>query len=421
MMKYLFGSNCAGNEEQELREQRRFLKAELPDSMAEELDRRDEELIEARKKAELPKLLKILEWVFLVPGGLCGAGVLRASVSPAEGYHNAPWAYWIAGIGLAVGGVLALVDRVLRRRSDENEVVRAARKTKDEYERSADSWLNIPNGARKADILIFGYREKGGRMKVQGPALNGEMRIYRSKDELCVTDGTEVFAIPINSVTGLRLVPGGLAFLGWNKGDKPDQEKYKKAGLTLQLGEPSGLKFCCALEWTDSGETWQLLFPAYELSEFEKLTGKHGPTLPEVKIKPAKGSVEELMRRYDGKVHPRFYWTVPRDENASFWFSPLSDESFKAEHPKLYVLLTCIGLFLLFLPMCAFLFAAIILLPDSNSPWLLLGMVGGFAAGIGLFNIVAAWLEQYLGHWVTILCLVLGGAMMAASWLLLAA
>lgn len=117
-MKYLFGSNCADNEEQELREQRRFLKAELPESMAEELNQRDEELIEAQKKAELPKLLKILEWVFLVPGCLCGAGVLRASVSPAEGYHNAPWAYWIAGIGLAVGGVLALADKLLRRRSD---------------------------------------------------------------------------------------------------------------------------------------------------------------------------------------------------------------------------------------------------------------------------------------------------------------
>ena len=419
-MKYLFGSNCADNEEQELREQRRFLKAELPESMAEELNQRDEELIEAQKKAELPKLLKILEWVFLVPGCLCGAGVLRASVSPAEGYHNAPWAYWIAGIGLAVGGVLVLADKLLRRRSDKNEAVRAARKTKGEAERNADNWLKIPDGAKKTDVLIFAYKEKDGRMKVRGPALNGEMRIYRSEDELCVTDGTEVFAIPINSVTGLRLVPGGLAFLGWNKGDRPDREKYQKAGLTLQRGEPSGLKFCCALEWIDSGETWQLLFPAYELSKFEKLTGKHGPSLPEVKLKPAKGSVEELMRRYDGKVHPRFYWTVPRDENVGYWFSPMSDEAFKADHPKLYILLVCIGIFLLVLPMFGLLFAVITMKPDLNSPWILLGIAGAFVVGIGLFNVVGAWLEQYLGHWVTIACVILGGAMMAASWLLMA-
>lgn len=419
-MKYLFGSNCADNEEQELREQRRFLKAELPESMAEELNQRDEELIEAQKKAELPKLLKILEWVFLVPGCLCGAGVLRASVSPAEGYHNAPWAYWIAGIGLAVGGVLALPDKLLRRRSDKNEAVRAARKTKGEAERNADNWLKIPDGAKKTDVLIFAYKEKDGRMKVRGPALNGEMRIYRSEDELCVTDGTEVFAIPINSVTGLRLVPGGLAFLGWNKGDRPDREKYQKAGLTLQRGEPSGLKFCCALEWIDSGETWQLLFPAYELSKFEKLIGKHGPSLPEVKLKPAKGSVEELMRRYDGKVHPRFYWTVPRDENVGYWFSPMSDEAFKADHPKLYILLVCIGIFLLVPPMFGLLFAVITMKPDLNSPWILLGIAGAFVVGIGLFNVVGAWLEQYLGHWVTIAYLVLGGAMMAASWLLMA-
>ena len=419
-MKYLFGSDCAGNEEQELREQRRFIKAELPESMAEELDRSDEELLEAQRKAELPKLLKILEWVFLVPGALCGAGILRASVSPAEGYHNAPWAYWIAGIGLAVGGLLALADKLLGRRSEKKETVRAARKSKGEAERSADNWLKIPDGAKKTDVLIFAYKEKGGRMKVRGPALNGEMRIYRSEDELCLTDGTEVFAIPINSVTGLRLIPGGLAFLGWNKGDRPDREKYQKAGLTLRRGDPSGLKFCCALEWTDSGETWQLLFPAYELSKFEKLTGKKSPSLPEVKLKPAKGSVEELLRRYDGKVHPRFYWTVPRDENVGYWFSPMSDEAFKADHPKLYVLLVCIGIFLLVLPMFGLLFAVITMKPESNSPWILLGIAGAFVVGVGLFNIVGAWLEQYLGHWVTILCLLLGAAMMAASSLLMA-
>ena len=419
-MKYLFGSDLALDEEKELQAQRRFLKAELPERLQEELDRREDELTSIQEKAGLPKPLKILKWIFLVPGFLCGLGILRGSVPLEVGYRNAPWAYWIAGIGLAAGGLLALADRLKSRRSEKSETLQAARKTVREAERSAEDWLKIPGEAKKTDVLLFSYREKDGRMKIRGPALNGEMRIYRQEDDLCVTEGTQVFAIPLERVTGLRLIPGGLALLGWNKGDEPDREKYKKAGLTLQRGEPSGLKFCCALEWTDGGETWQLLFPAYELSKFVKLTGKQAPSLPDVKLKPAKGSVEELMRRYDGKVHPRFYWTVPKEENAGFWFTPLSDEAFKADHPKLYVLLTVIGLVLLFLPMCAFLFAALTLLPGSNSPWLLAGMAGGFVAGIGLINIVAAWMEQYLGHWVTILCLALGAAVMAVSWLMMA-
>lgn len=103
-----------------------------------------------------------------------------------------------------------------------------------------------------------------------------------------------------------------------------------------------------------------------------------------------------------------------------YWFSPMSDEAFKADHPKLYILLVSIGIFLLVLPMFGLLFAVITMKPDSNSPWILLGIAGAFVVGIGLFNVVGAWLEQYLGHWVTIACVILGGAMMAASWLLMA-
>lgn len=421
-MKYLFGSNCSSDEELDLQQQRRLLAAELPETMQEELERREEDLEKAQEKAGLPKLLRILKWIFLVPGCICGVSVLRATVSFSEGYHNAPWAYWIAGVGLVAGGLLELADRLKGRRSEKNESLRAAKRARDEAERSSDNWLNIPKEAKKTDVLVFSYKENDGRMKLQGPALNGEMRVYRQENSLCVTDGAEVFAIPLNSITGLRLVPGGIVFLGWNKNDDPDQEKYKKSGLMLKQGAPSALRFCCALEWTDAGERWQLLFPAYELSKFEKLTGMHGPTLPDVKIKPAKGSVEELARRYDGKVRPRFYWTVPKSENVGFWFSPISDEAFKADHPKLYVLLNVIGLIVLFVPWFGFPLLEIALIPGANeNGWTFLGMGGGFLVGVALFNILAAWLEQYLGHWVTILCLVLGGAMMAASWLLLAA
>ena len=421
-MKYLFGSNSAGNEEQALREQRRFLKAELPEAMQEELEHREEALDKAQEQAELPKPLKILKWVLLIPGLLCGSGVLRATVSLSEGYHNAPWAYWIAGVGLTLGGLLALADKLMARKSETNKTLQAAKRANDEAQRSADTWLKIPSSAKKTDVLIFSYKEKDGEIKVQGPALNGEMRVYRQEDSLCVTEGTSVFAIPLRGITGLRLVPGGLSFLGWNKGDDPDQEKYWRTGLTLQRGQPAGLRFCCALEWTDAGETWQLRFPAYELSKFETLTGKRGPALPEGKKKPAKASAAAPARRRDGKVRPRFYWRVPRDENAGFWFSPLSDEAFKAEHPKLYWLLVAIGLTVFFVPWFGFPLLEIALIPGANeNGWTFLGMGGGFLVGVGLFNIVGAWLEQYLGHWVTILFLVLGGAMMAASWLLLAA
>lgn len=116
-MKYLFGSNCSSDEELALQQQRRFLAAELPETMQEELERREEDLEKAQEKAGLPKLLRILKWIFFVPGCICGVSVLRATVSFSEGYHNAPWAYWIAGVGLVAGGLLELADRLKGRRS----------------------------------------------------------------------------------------------------------------------------------------------------------------------------------------------------------------------------------------------------------------------------------------------------------------
>ena len=49
-----------------------------------------------------------------------------------------------------------------------------------------------------------------------------------------------------------------------------------------------------------------------------------------------------------------------------------------------------------------------------------LGVAGGFVTGVGLFNLVGAWLHQYLGHVFTLLCVGGGTLMMAVSLLLFA-
>lgn len=66
------------------------------------------------------------------------------------------------------------------------------------------------------------------------------------------------------------------------------------------------------------------------------------------------------------------------------------------------------------------LFAVIVLRfrPDAGY-WLLLGCLGGFVMGIGFFNIIAAWLHQFLGHFVTLGCIAAGAVLMALSLLLL--
>ena len=51
----------------------------------------------------------------------------------------------------------------------------------------------------------------------------------------------------------------------------------------------------------------------------------------------------------------------------------------------------------------------------DNSPWLMLGWVGGFVIGIGFFNFVAIIIKQYLGHWVSIISFIIGSILIWIS------
>ena len=72
-----------------------------------------------------------------------------------------------------------------------------------------------------------------------------------------------------------------------------------------------------------------------------------------------------------------------------------------------------LGICALMLPVVVYM---IIVLPyNINSPWLILGWVGGFIVGIGLFNFVAIIIKQYLGHLVSILSFIIGGILIWIS------
>lgn len=106
------------------------------------------------------------------------------------------------------------------------------------------------------------------------------------------------------------------------------------------------------------------------------------------------------------KMKPAFPKKMP--ENALRFFHPASDEAFKAAHPWGYRLLITIGIVVLLLPLTIYGLIIVYFYPAPDSGWVLLGIPGTFIIGIGLFNIVAAWMGQYLGHKVTIFCISIG-------------
>ncbi len=417
-MKYLFGTDRSKGTADNKADRQLYKIAELPPALADTLAQKNAALERAVRKNSLPIVLSAIKHFCLVIGLIFGASVLNARVTPAQGYRNAPWAYWIAGVCLLVGGLLWLIDRVKKKHLDEKAPVKEARKALRAAVRSADSYLSIPQDAKDTDILMLEYRQadKDEEPRILA-SLPVELRLFKRDGMLCITDGNAVHAIPCASMTGLRLVESSVPFLDWSKSDPPNREKYLRCGLKLQHGNPEALRYFCALEWENGGEVWQLAFPAWELPLFEELTGLKRPKLP---VWSSEKKAEKPAYHRDGSVRPVFYWKLPKGENIASWFAPGSDAMFKLRHPKLYVLLVVIGLFVLLLPWFGFPLLELALIPGANhNAWTLLGLCGGFFVGVGLFNIIGAWLQQYLGHWVTILCLLLGGGMVAASWLLM--
>ena len=109
-------------------------------------------------------------------------------------------------------------------------------------------------------------------------------------------------------------------------------------------------------------------------------------------------------------IYPFFSRRAP--ENAAEYFISESDKDFKAVFPKRYIILCILGVVAFVLP-----FVVFTLLVPGEVPggWQILALVGCFPIGVGLFNLVAAFLHQYLGHKLTFISFATGGALVAFS------
>ena len=104
-------------------------------------------------------------------------------------------------------------------------------------------------------------------------------------------------------------------------------------------------------------------------------------------------------------------WTPPK--GSSSYFFAASDYEFKEKHPVGYGFLVMLGIAALLLPVI--LYMVFVIPIADNSPWLMLGWVGGFVIGIGFFNFVSIIIKQYLGHWVSIISFIIGSILIWIS------
>lgn len=130
---------------------------------------------------------------------------------------------------------------------------------------------------------------------------------------------------------------------------------------------------------------------------------------------PPKGAV--ILYQLSSESRFIHQWLPPRSSAA--YFAMESDNDFKRRHPIGYVFLVILGIVAFVLPVILFGVLAYFKNPNASGWISLLGVFGGIIAGIGMFNLVAIIIKQYLGHLVTILSFLVGGGMMLACYLAL--
>ena len=242
-------------------------------NMLEDSSEKAEKTIET---AKLPLLFRIIQFVCGFAALMITAGILKADVSLAEGYHTAPWLYWIAGICAIVWLVLWLLSKQKAKTVLDAE---ESEQTFSHLEGTADAIykeLSVPDDAKDVDILSFFYKIKNGEMKPVEKAFathfNPEFKIFTDEENLYLANLEGKYAFPLSSIVKIHTVNKHIRIVGWNKEEKFNKGIYKQYKLTEDNYGSIHCKQYHILEINHQGESYGIYFPCYELATLKEYT-----------------------------------------------------------------------------------------------------------------------------------------------------
>ena len=274
-MKPFLGIDLTGNKENEQVNGSEFLIQMPSAALTNALEASSEKADATLEESKIPKVFRIIQSVCGIAGLLMVTGFLKADVSFAEGYQNAPWVVWTAGICLPVWLVLWIWGKLKAKNVLESD---ESAHTISRLEGTATAIyqeLGVPNEAKDIDVLLFFYKMKNGEIKVHEKGMqitqyfNPEFKIFTDAENLYLANLEGKYAFPLSSVVKIHSVKKHIRIAGWNKEEKFDKGEYKQYKLT---SDSYGCIHCKAyhiLEINLRGESWGIYFPSYELPTVE--------------------------------------------------------------------------------------------------------------------------------------------------------
>lgn len=277
-MKPFLGIDLTLNKKNDQFSGNEFLVQKPSSALSNSLEVSTDKAEETIDKSKLPLPFRIVQFVCGIAALLIATGILKADVSLAEGYHNAPWLYWSAGICIGVWLVLWLWSKQKAKTVLETE---ESEQTFSHLEGTASAIykeLSVPDDAKDIDILSFFYKVKDGEIKVQEKGMqvfqyfNPEFKIFADEENLYFANLEGKYAFPLSSIVKIHTVKKHIRIAGWNKDEKYNKGIYKQYKLTTDNYGCIHCKQYYILEIAYHGDSYGIYIPCYELATLEECT-----------------------------------------------------------------------------------------------------------------------------------------------------
>ena len=277
-MKPFLGINLTLNKKNEQFNGNEFLVQKPSSALSKSLEESTNKAEKTIEKSKLPLPLRIVQFVSGIAAMLIAGGILKADASLAEGYHNAPWLFWAAGICAVLWLILWLCGNHKAKSVLDTDESMQTFSYLDGVAHAVYSELAVPEDAKDIDILSFFYKIKDGEIKVQEKGMqvfqyfNPEFKIFTDEENLYLANLEGKYAFPLSSIVKIHTVKKHIRIAGWNKDEEFNKGMYKQYKLTTDNYGCVHCKQYHVLEINHQGESYGIYFPSYELPTLEECT-----------------------------------------------------------------------------------------------------------------------------------------------------
>lgn len=255
-----------------------FIVKEVSAQTSEKLDSINESTDEHSKKMNLPLPLALLKYLALFAGMITVVSVLRAEVTVSEAFSNAPYVFYIGGIGWIIYAILQLTEWLKKKKHIASDSFAEYLEKAENHAAASKQELGIPQNAPCVDVFCFAYKYNKKDEQVQAKSdfkyLPLELFIFQDEQKLYLADLTTVFAFDKKDCVNIEKIENRTTFKGWNKEEAINSAKYKKYKLTANQYGTVFCKYYYSLQISSNSKLYEILIPPYEIATFASIIGK---------------------------------------------------------------------------------------------------------------------------------------------------